>query len=303
MILSWECMPCIIKSYLRLVQAGALPEESVEPGMRRLLALLAAVDYRIPPPVFGREMHRMIRSLATEPDPYRSVKENANRSMMALYPTFQEMVNEADDPFDAALRLAIAGNVIDSGPDHHMDITETIDRIVNASLAIDDSLLLKSDIREAETVLFIGDNCGEIVLDKLLIATLHHPGVFYAVRGGPVLNDATLADASFVRMEETARVLTTGDDAPGVVLEAASDEFLRVFNRADVIISKGQGNLEGLIDMPQNIYFLLVTKCDVIAKRLGVGVGDFIAFKGNGSGGVSKDADLHQDVRNGENRT
>lgn len=280
MHLTWECIPCIVRSYIRLVQAGTLPEESVEPGMRRLLSRLASVDYRISPPVFGREIHRTIRTLTGNPDPYRTVKQDSNRAMLSLLRSFQDLVRTANDPFDVALRLAIAGNVIDFGPDHRMDIADTIDRVLRTRLAIDDSSRLQSDVQNAESTLFIGDNCGEIVLDKLLIESFHHPNVFYAVRGGPVINDATIADAVFVKMHEVAHVLTTGDDAPGVVLEASSHEFQKVFRTSSVIIAKGQGNLEGLIDAPGNIYFLLVIKCDVVARRLGAGVGDFIALRG-----------------------
>jgi uncharacterized protein with ATP-grasp and redox domains len=156
---------------------------------------------------------------------------------------------------------------------------ETIDRAVHAKLAIDDSHALRTDLEEAKTVLYIGDNCGEIVLDKLFLKIMRHPNVYFAVRGGPIINDATVADAALVKMEEVAKVITTGDDAPGVVWETASDEFKYYWDRADVVIAKGQGNWEGLMEISQNIYFLLVTKCDVIARHIGVKVGDFVVMR------------------------
>jgi uncharacterized protein with ATP-grasp and redox domains len=177
-----------------------------------------------------------------------------------------------------ALRLAIAADVIDFGPEHQLDFMETINRAVHAEFAIDDSHALRKDLEKAKSVLYIGDNCGEIVLDKLFLKIIRHPNVCFVVRGSPILNDATVADAALVKMEEVAKVITTGDDAPGVVWETASDEFKRHWHQADVIIAKGQGNLEGLMEISQNIYFLLITKCDVIAKHIGVKVGDFVVM-------------------------
>jgi len=125
-------------------------------------------------------------------------------------------------------------------------------------------------------LLYIGDNCGEIVLDKLFLEKINIPEKYFAVRNGPVINDVTIDDANKVGMDKIADVITTGDDAPGAVWESTSNEFKAIFEKADVIISKGQGNLEGLIDINKNIYFLLVTKCDLIANRLGTQKGEFV---------------------------
>ena len=148
-------------------------------------------------------------------------------------------------------------------------------------MAIDDSQLLRRELKRARSVFYLGDNCGEIVLDKLFLSCLDVPVKYFAVRGGPVINDATYQDARMVEMRDVAKVVTTGDNAPGAVWESTSEEFKDVFLNADVIISKGQGNLEGLMDVPhQNIYFLLVTKCDLIAGRMGTKKGEFIVIKG-----------------------
>jgi len=256
-----------------------LPEESKESGMRRLLAFLAKADYQQSPPALGRELHRLLRDELTNPDPYRDIKRKYNRMMLDLYADFEQMVKTANDPFDMAMRLAIAGNVIDFGPQRQLDVMDTINRIVHTQLAIDDSSQLEKDLHAAETVMYIGDNCGEIVLDKLFITTINHPNLYFVVRGGPVINDATMYDAKLVGVDQIAKVITTGDAAPGAVWETASDEFKQIFKKADVIIAKGQGNLEGLIEIQQNIYFLLVAKCDLIANRMGARTGDFIVSK------------------------
>ena len=281
MNISLDCIPCIVNSFLRLLKSGILPDAEKEPAMRHLLDFLAKADYHQSPPALGREMHRVIREVLKNPDPYKEIKKKYNRMMLDLYNNFKNMVQKADDSFDMAMRLAIAGNVIDFGPQHQLDVMDTINRVVHAELAIDDSPQLRRDLQRASTILYVGDNCGEIVLDKLFIETMNHPNVYFAVRGRPVINDATIEDAKEVEMDKVAKIITTGDDAPGAVWETASEKFKNYFLNADVVISKGQGNLEGLIDVKHNIYFLLVTKCDLIASRVGARTGDFIVKHSN----------------------
>jgi len=279
MNISLDCIPCIVNSFRRLLQSGILPNAEKEPAMRRLLDFLARADYRQSPPALGRVMHRMIREVLKNPDPYKAIKEKFNTMMLGLYDDFQKMVRHADDPFDMAMRLAIAGNVIDFGPQHQLDVMDTMQRVVHADLAIDDSSQLRRDVQSASTILYVGDNCGEIVTDKLFIEMMNHPHIYFAVRGSPVINDVTVEDAQIVGMSQVAQIVTTGDDAPGAVWETASDDFKKLLLTADVVIAKGQGNLEGLIDVKHTIYFLLVTKCDLIANRVGAKTGDFIVKK------------------------
>jgi uncharacterized protein with ATP-grasp and redox domains len=279
MNISLDCIPCIINSFLRLLNAGMLPESSHEPSMRGLLSFLSKADYTQSPPALGREMHRMIREELKNPDPYHDIKTKYNRMMLDMYSDFFEMVASADDSFDMAMRLAIAGNAIDFGPQYQLDVMDTINRVVHAPLTIDDSQQLKNDLCAAKTVMYIGDNCGEIVLDKLFIETINHSNVYFVVRGGPVINDVTIEDTSLVDINKVAQVITTGDDAPGAVWETTSHEFKQLFKKADVVIAKGQGNWEGLIDVNHNTYFMLVTKCDLVASRIGAKKGDFIVKK------------------------
>ena len=150
--------------------------------------------------------------------------------------------------------------------------------MLTAELAVDATGELRADLAAAESVLYIGDNAGEIVMDELFLATLDRPGVTFVVRGGPVINDATVEDAESVGIPAHARVITTGDDSPGVIPERSSEEFRTAFDAADVVIAKGQGNLEGLWDAEREIYFLLTVKCERVARHIGVEVGDFIVW-------------------------
>jgi uncharacterized protein with ATP-grasp and redox domains len=277
-----ECIPCTLNSYLRLVDTAIIPPEKREELMRDILVFLSDVDYRISPPAMGRELHRMIRASLQNPDPYLEIKEKYNRMMLELYPSFREMVAKSSAPCETAMRLAMGGNVIDFGAKYQFDVMETIHSAMDHELAIDDTASLKTALANARRLLYIGDNCGEIVLDKLFLESIDVAEKTFAVRGGPVVNDITREDAERVGMERVARVVTTGDDSPGAVWERTSREFRRLFQEADVVISKGQGNLEGLMEVRHDqIYFLLVIKCDLIGERIGSANGSFIVRKGS----------------------
>ncbi|MDP3435612.1 MAG: ARMT1-like domain-containing protein, partial [Bacteroidales bacterium] len=184
------------------------------------------------------------------------------------------------DSFDTALRLAIAGNIIDYGITDDIDLEAALAGVFINNFKIDDSLELKQDLLKAKKVLYLGDNCGEIVFDKLFIETIMHPDLTYVVRGSAIINDAIMEDAIYIGMESATKVISNGYDAPSTILEQCSQEFVKAFDSADVIISKGQGNLDGLFGKTdKTIYFLLMVKCDVIADNLGVKKGDFVVKK------------------------
>jgi len=255
-----------------------IPENLQEEILRKFLDFFSHVDYEQSPVALGRELHRLLRRYLQDPDPYREIKLEYNRRMMDKYDDFKKLINNSSDPFNTAVRLAIAGNVIDFGSYHRLDVMETVDRILKAELARDDSQKLKQEIACAENVLYLGDNAGEIVFDKLLIETINHPNVFFAVRGAPIINDVTEKDTEMTGIDEYAKIISSGDDAPGILLESCSPEFKKMFQNADVIISKGQGNLEGLIDVDHNIFYLLTVKCRLVAEHLGVNEKEFVVF-------------------------
>lgn len=279
--LTYDCIPCAIGSLITLFKKGLVTTQKQEPTMRALLDYLSKIDYNQSPPKLGREMHRIIRQVLQNPDPYYDIKQQFNRLMLDYYPDLKKLVNEADNPFQMALRLAIAGNIIDYGPNHLFDINQTLERAKSIVLAIDDSESLRQSISQAKMLLYLGDNAGEIVMDRIFLETIQHPNVYFAVRGAPIINDALMEDAELVGIDKLARVITNGDDAPGTILESSSAEFKRIFERSDLIISKGQGNYEGLNSVDRNIFFILMTKCDHVANHLGVKKGDFVVKQGH----------------------
>lgn len=233
-------------------------------------------------PLIQRELLHKFRDMNGIADPYLKEKKQSNKIALKLYKQWKPKVLTSDNPFSLSLRLAIAGNIMDYGTDQEFDVHETIKKAMIAEFAIDDSALLKQRIKEAKNILYLGDNAGEIVFDKLFLETINHNHVVYAVRGAPVLNDATLKDAREIGVDLVADVISNGFDAPSTVLSQCNSEFLDVYNSADLIISKGQGNLEGLINgHDPRLFFLLMVKCDVIGEALNVKKGSIVVYNQN----------------------
>ena len=152
MYIAIDCIPCIINNYINLIQNGHLSEEIKEKNLRKFLKFLSAEDYRQSPPLMGREIHRMIRKMLKNNDPYAEIKHNYNRMILNLYSEFVNMIKNSYNPFDTALKLAIAGNVIDFGCQHQFDIMETVYEVLNSNLKIEESNQLKKDLKSAKQV-------------------------------------------------------------------------------------------------------------------------------------------------------
>jgi uncharacterized protein with ATP-grasp and redox domains len=246
--------------------------------LRRLLRGVSKMDLRQPPPVMGQYIHRLIRRLTGQDDPYRQIKQRHNRLALELYPKLRTIVRESADPFETALRLAIAGNVIDLGANPGLDdacVSEGIEHALSARLD-GDVHALEHAVAQAQRILYLADNAGEIAFDRLLLEQMPVERATVAVRGSPVINDATIADTQAAGIPGLVEVIDNGSDAPGTILEDCGTEFRRRFDRADLIIAKGQGNYETLSDVPKDIFFVLKAKCPVIADHLGCRVGSLI---------------------------
>jgi len=232
-------------------------------------------------PVITRNILVRLKRHSKASDPYRLEKQEGNAQILERYCEFKAMVTKAENPFDTALRLAIAGNIIDFGPGNPFDIYRTIEKVLKSDFAIDHSQPLEAEIKRAGTILYLGDNCGELVLDKLFLETISHPNVWFAVRGQPVLNDATEKEAFEVGIHHLAKIISNGDDAPSTLLHRVSPEFRKIYHSADLIISKGMGNYEGLMhEADPRLFFLMMVKCPSIGRKVGAAKGEFVVKHG-----------------------
>ena len=230
------------------------------------------MNFQDPPPVMGRDIHRIVRRIAGNGDPFAALKLRQNEFALELLPRVRALVDSADDAFEAAVRMAIAGNIIDLGSKTSLDETEILTAIETAlHVPLDgDVSELRTAAEEARGILYLADNAGEIVFDRLLIEELGVERVTLAVRGAPAINDALMADAEAAGLTEIVRVIDNGSDAPGTIMADCSREFVAAFEDADLVISKGQGNYETLShSTDRDVFYLLKAKCPVIAMDIG----------------------------------
>ena len=273
-----ECITCIIAQVKNVTNMFGLSEEKREEAMRETHTYLAGANYEGCTPESMGELWQILLRHVGEKDPYAAIKSLCNQEAMKMLPDTREKIARAGDPFTVALKYAIAGNLIDYGLEHPVSIEEQnaqIDAIANTAFSIDDSNKLLNAMKDAKTMLYLGDNAGEIVFDKLLVEQIRNRfpqiDLAFVVKGSPVLNDVTHADADEVGMREVARVIDNGDASPGTVLPRTSEAFQAAFSAADVILSKGQGNYESLSGVEkEHLFFLFTAKCDTVCVEAGV---------------------------------
>jgi len=281
-----ECVPCQVRQAYEAsgfaTDDGAL-RESI---LREALRMIAEVRMDQSPPHMATAIHRMIRERTGCADPYRAMKDRFNLLALDLLGEMKERARSFARPFEAAVRLAIAGNIIDfgaPGTPGEKGLRDTIEQALSCALFGPPPDSLREAAERAGSILVLGDNAGEIVFDRLLLEALPAGKCAYAVKGAPVINDATRDDAREAGLADLAEVIDNGSDAPGTVLEWCSPGFQRRFADADVVIAKGQGNYETLSGAARpNLFFLLKAKCPVVARHIGCRIGDFVIQCSNG---------------------
>jgi hypothetical protein len=270
-----ECLPCIFRQTLDAVRRVSDDPALHARVVREVAGWIHTSDLSQSPPVMAQRLHRFLRAITGITDPYAQAKQRDNALALSLMADLRSRIAVASDPLLLALRLAIAGNLIDLGPKHDLteeDIVHSIQQVEQESF-IGDVERFRKEAAHARKILYLADNAGEIVLDRLLVEALGADRITVAVRGAPVINDATMDDAQTAGLPEIVRVISNGSDAPGTVLDECTPEFQELFAQADMVISKGQGNFETLSDTSREICFLFKVKCPVIASSVGLPLG------------------------------
>ena len=281
-----DCLPCFLRQALYTARIATDSADAQQEILRRAARLVADFDLDTSPPENAIRLYRMIAATAGASDPFALLKEESNRFALDLRPELRQRVRQASDPLATALKFAIAGNVIDYGAHHDFDARRTIDHCLARPYAIDDSLQFRRDLAGAQRILYLADNCGEIVFDGLLLETMGEKEVTVALKERPIINDALVADALACGIDRICTVVSNGTDCPGTPLARCSGEFQQLFRNADLIISKGQGNFETLSEEAGPVYFLLTVKCPVVVAHINdassprtVAMGDMVLLK------------------------
>lgn len=281
-----DCFPCFFKQAIIALRLNPDRAEIEEAALKSICDEIKAADLSLTPAHTTTLIHRKLRQMIGR-DPFSRVKSEYNQLALGLHPELKAMVDKSPDPLWTAARIAIAGNIIDFGIFTSIDIEGTLKKALAENIAVDDYALFKKSVLESKEVLYLLDNAGEIVFDRILIEELQAMGVKVTavVKGSAVLNDVTMADADESGLSSFCEVVDNGSDAIGTILEMASPEFVRMFDSAKCIISKGQGNFETLLPHKgarlagKDVFFLFQSKCEVVSGVLGLEKGSMLLMK------------------------
>lgn len=266
-----RCLPCLINQVIKV--ANITNCSNRDDLYHQVFEQLSKIDFNKSNPEIIGMIFELVKKHLNNEDPYQEIRQYYNNLFLQSYDDFDKKINS----FKTAIKYAIIGNIIDFSPINNQEITKIddwFDNIDNLSLTIDHVDKLINDIKKAKTILYLGDNCGEICLDKLLLKRIKqlNPSlkIYFGVRGKPVVNDSIESDAYEVGIDEYASIISNGDNSLGTILSRTSAQFNQIYQNCDFVIAKGQANFESLSGENKKIYFLLMVKCDVIAKYINV---------------------------------
>ncbi len=269
------CIPCFMQQAYRTAKIATNDDKKIKEVLDSVGEMIKSISMESTPPETGDMIYKKIREVTLNNDPYQTIKNDNINEALELYPRLKNFVLWSDDPLLTAIRIAIAGNVIDLGVNKEFNITEDIQKILKQDFAVFDYADFKHKLEKARSILYIGDNAGESVFDRILIEQMAKPTTF-VVREIPVINDCIVDDARASGLNEVAEIISSGSTAPATILSLCNSDFLEKFEKADLVISKGQGNYEGLSEVNRSVFFMLKAKCKIIANDLGVKEDDIV---------------------------
>ncbi|MFP3908606.1 MAG: damage-control phosphatase ARMT1 family protein [Halobacteriota archaeon] len=284
MRLSLDCVPCVMRQALEASRMATQDESKQEEVLREVARLLSETSFDKTPPEIADRVHHMVREVTGTYDPYSQLKQEYNQKAMSMYPQMKEKVNNSQNRLLTAVKLAIAGNIIDFGPGHDFDLEESIDEVLEMDLTVDHFEKFEEALNNSQTIYYLCDNTGEIIMDRILVEEMRGKDITVVVKKGPIINDATIEDARYCKIDEIASIEEVSNGERGNGPERNSHQFITKLSEADMVVSKGQGNYEALSDAKANIFFMLRAKCSLVARDLGVPgikVGDTVLMNKN----------------------
>ena len=281
-----SCIPCFFKQALEAARLAGADEAVQKKVLDELARSLGDFSLDYCPPRMGKIIYGLVREITGRADPFKEIKDKSNRLALALYPSLKKKVENSGDRLLTAVELAIAGNIIDYGVKNSLEVEREVEKFLNQDFNINyknnksrfDYQDFKHALDRVDNILYLADNAGEVVFDRVLIEEMHKE-VIYAVKDKPIINDALAEDAHTCGIQKIARIISSGSDAPGTILDICSEEFIKIYNRAELIISKGQGNFEALNKEDKPIFFLFKVKCSVLAEEINCGLGSIVLWK------------------------
>ncbi len=274
----FECLPCVLKTSFEAIKLATKNDDLSREIFYKLLDEMKNYQNGNPPPEIAGEFFKKIKDLTGNEDPYFAIKRTGDDFLLNHQNLFYKKIADSDDPLMSAMKFAIAGNIIDYGVNPNLVVEDEVKKIFEeANRKINHEVFdykkLKEELFNAKSLLFIADNCGEIVLDKLFLKEIkrEYPNIkiTIAVRSETILNDVTMKEAKYCGLDEIGDLIESGSIYPGTLLQKTNENFKEIFDNADIVLSKGQGNFETMNDnKTREIYFLFLIKCKIVVFEI-----------------------------------
>ena len=295
MKLIMECLDCHVQQMKSAMNMVQMDDDARYSLFQQLLLEIGGADREMTPPAMAQKLYDIVSESTGSTDLFNDIKKKSNETALSVLNEVRSMVDTADEPVKEALQLAASGNIIDYGARRGVTRDEILQSVQHALDGDVEEQFYREFMEAAEkssSILYVGDNSGEIVFDRVLVEHLPVKKVKFAVRGKPIINDATRVDAATAGIEQLVAVIDTGDNTPGINMERSSSEFIDAFSNADMIILKGQGNLETMynedltayVKPGTKLFFILKVKCTYVSQSLGRDIGDTVFMVRGGDG-------------------
>ena len=281
-----DCVPCFFRQAIEAARLAGADEINQKEIIDEIGRLMANFSLDSSPPAMGRIVYGIVKNKTGKFDPFKEIKKRSNKFVLGFLPELKKKIEKSNNRLQTAVKLSILGNIIDYGVKNCLNIEEEMDKIINLDFdvcnrerqAFFDYQEFMCALEETDTILYLADNAGEVAFDRLLIEELNElkKKVIYVVRDKPIINDALMEDAKDCGIDKYAHIISSGVDTPGVILDFCSEEFLKLYQEAEFIISKGQGNFEALSEEEKSIFFLFKVKCSIVARHIGCKVGEAV---------------------------
>lgn len=274
MLLSPGCIPCIVRQAYNNSRMAEINNSAVQQEiLYKIMSLLISDKKIISAHHFSIKLQSVLSKYVDVRKMYRQLKESNLEKAKRYIPYLTHLIEGAADRLEMSIRASIAGNIIDPGPNPNFDLEREINTITSKNINLDAYPKFKEDYKKAKSILFIADNYEEALFDKLLIQQMHSKEIIFAVRSTEILNDITFEDSMKLEINKLCKVIESGSSIAGTDLNQCNDEFINLFENSDLVIAKGQGNLETLLDVKRPVYFMFKVKCEVISELCGYPIG------------------------------
>ncbi len=267
-----ECYNCFITQAIRSSKIHTSDKEKILTVVQEVVKTLVGIDHSVPPPLISEYVYGTIRHMLGIDDPYAEIKKRYNDIALGYVEFARKRIASSDKPLECALKLSLAGNIIDFGSEiRRFSIEDTLKETIERGFDISNYPVFEKQLQNAKKLVLIADNAGEAVFDMMLLETIKklYPKLetYAFVRGGPIINDVTMEDARYIGMNRVAKLIETGKPIPGFWPDYCPQKCREIWENADIIIAKGQGNFETLTEIEDDrVFFLFIVKCRVVAE-------------------------------------